>query len=208
MRQNGRKKESGGVWAVRIVSGILMILLALCAVFGLALAAGNLIGRKTAGGFRCFTVLTGSMDPKLTEGDLVIVGKTDAGQIAEGDIIVFYPLQESDDYLIHQVTEKVDNYEESGTTCFYTSGTKVKEEDGILVDEERVVGTVDVIFPKLGYIARFLLVRWYCVIIYISLLFLMLRMLEFWLKCRKPETGASEREYKKHEECLPAEDKK
>lgn len=143
-------------------------------VFVYLLAAGILIGAiffafntspdKALFGIRYYTVLTGSMEPTYKVGDMIFVKLTEPKDINVGDVITFNPSQDSDAYLTHRVIEKYDNYEGTGVTCFRTQGDANKSEDSFLIDGDRVIGTVQFGIPGLGYVVRFVQLRWYFIL--------------------------------------------
>ncbi|MBY9007889.1 MAG: signal peptidase I [Candidatus Lokiarchaeota archaeon] len=105
-------------------------------------------------------VASGSMEPNLYEGDLVFLKGKDPEDIKNGtefdllgDIIVFntngvwvtsvrYPV-------IHRVIDKRNN---SGTWEFWTKGDNNPGEDGYWVPEEKIIGVVCGVIPKIGWI--------------------------------------------------------
>ena len=66
------------IW--NIVSTALVALTVLCAVF---LMGSRLIG------YRCFNIISPSMEPEYSVGDLIYVKKVDPATIKEGDVITF-----------------------------------------------------------------------------------------------------------------------
>lgn len=162
------KGESGqmskGYRVVEILRSIFVYLLAAGIIIGAVMFAMNQSPTKSFFGFRYYIVLTDSMKPALVTGDMVIVRLRNADAIHEGDIITFNPSSSNDAYLTHRVTEKIDNYEGTGVTCFRTKGDANNTEDAFLIDESRVIGTVEVTIPKLGVVVRFIQLRWYFIV--------------------------------------------
>ena len=66
------------IW--NIVSTTLVVLIVLCAVF--------LVGSRIMG-YQVYTVLSGSMEPEYSVGDLLYVKKVDVNKIGVGDPITF-----------------------------------------------------------------------------------------------------------------------
>lgn len=143
-------------------------------VFIYLLAAAILIGAiffafstspdKALFGYRYYTVLTGSMEPTYKVGDMIFVKLTEGKDVNVGDVITFNPSQDSDAYLTHRVTEKLENYEGTETTCFRTQGDANNAQDSFLIDESRVIGVVKFGIPGLGYVVRFVQLRWYFIL--------------------------------------------
>ena len=135
---------------------------------------------KSMFGFRYYVVLTDSMVPEFSSGDMVFVKLSAAENINNGDIITFNPSSGSDAYLTHRVTEKLNDYQGTGVTCFRTKGDANNTEDSFLIDESRVIGKVMFHVPKLGVIVRFVQLRWYFILPLIILLLVFFKMMKYY----------------------------
>lgn len=127
------------------------------------------------------------MEPTYSVGDMVFVQLKNADQIFEGDVITFNPSENGDAFLTHRVTQKLENYEGSGVTCFRTKGDANDSEDSFLIDEKRVIGTVKFYIPKLGYVVRFVQLRWYFVLPLLALIWLFFRLLRMYFAPQEDE---------------------
>ena len=165
-----------------IFQRIFIYLLSVCIVLAAVLFAMNRGTDKSFFGFRYYTVLTASMEPELSIGDMVFVKLANADEIEVGDVITFNPSSDSDAYLTHRVVEKIEDYEGSGVTCFRTKGDANDTEDSFLIDEDRVIGTMYFSIPKLGYIVRFVQLRWYFIVPLLVLVFVFFRLIRIYLK--------------------------
>ncbi len=157
-----------------------MYLFAAAVIVAALLFAADRSPQKSLFGIRYYTVLTPSMEPTYSVGDMVFVQLRNADRIFEGDVITFNPSENGDAYLTHRVTQKLENYEGSGVTCFRTKGDANDSEDSFLIDEKRVIGTVKFCIPKLGYIVRFVQLRWYFVLPLLALIWLFFRLLRMY----------------------------
>ncbi len=146
-----------------VVADIVVYLLSAAILVGAFLFAFNASPTKAIFGYRYYTVLTNSMSPKYNIGDVIFVKLTDPEDIEVGDVITFNPSRDGDTYLTHRVTEKYDDYEGTGVMCFRTKGDANDSEDSFLIESERVIGTVKLGIPKLGYAVRFVQLKWYFV---------------------------------------------
>lgn len=155
------------------------------------LFAANRSPQKAIFGIRYYTVLTPSMEPTYSVGDMVFVQLRNADQINVGDVITFNPSENGDAYLTHRVTQKLENYEGTGVTCFRTKGDANDSEDSFLIDSARVIGTVRFYVPKLGYIVRFVQLRWYFVLPLLALLWLFFRLLRMYFAPPEDEENTS-----------------
>lgn len=123
-----------------IVSTTLVVLMVLCAVF--------LMGSRLLG-FQCYTVISGSMEPKYMVGDLLYVKKANPHTIKAGDDITFI-LNEDLVVATHQVV-RIDKENQR----FYTKGLANEIEDNDPVHFNNVIGVPQFSIPKLGYVSNF-----------------------------------------------------
>lgn len=126
------------IW--NIVSTTLVVLMVLCAVF--------LMGSRLMG-YECYTVISGSMEPKYMVGDLIYVKEVDVNSIQAGDDITFI-LNEDLVVATHQVV-RVD----AENQRFYTKGIANEIEDQDPVHFNNVIGVPQFSIPKLGYVSDF-----------------------------------------------------
>ncbi len=100
-------------------------------------------------------VLSGSMEPAMPVGSVVLVRPVDPEAVALGDIITFRQ-QGSPDFVTHRVVEVVN--EES--LSFRTRGDANEEPDTSLVPADALRGRVWVTIPYLGYVAQHVRQPW------------------------------------------------
>lgn len=91
-------------------------------------------------GYRIFTIVTGSMEPKLKVGDIVLVKSTNFDKIKIGDYLTYEGVREElkDKVITHEVVDIID---EDGKKVFYTKGIASKLIDPA-VYENQVYGVV------------------------------------------------------------------
>ena len=108
-------------------------------------------------GFRPAVVLTGSMEPTITPGDMIIYKGISEENIKVGDILTFYMTQESmDNHSItytHRVIAVKTN--DLGQVVFQMQGDANESPDSILIPEERILGKVNFIVPWIGQLFLF-----------------------------------------------------
>ena len=126
------------VW--NIVSTILVIVIVFCAVF---LMGSRLIG------YQCYTVISPSMEPNYSVGDLIYVKQVDPATIKAGDVITFI-INEDLAIGTHRVV-RVD----AENQRFYTKGDANQVEDQAPVHYNNVIGVPKFSIPKLGYVSDF-----------------------------------------------------
>jgi len=171
---------------------VFVYLLSACILIGAVLFAFNTSPSKSIFGYRYYTVLTDSMLPKYKTGDVVFVHIESGEKINVGDVITFNPSRDSDAYLTHRVTEKFDDYEGTGVTCFRTKGDANNVEDSFLIEEERVIGKVNFGIPKLGYVIRFIQLRWYFVAATAVMIFIFIKLLKIYFSTDDEEKVVSD----------------
>jgi signal peptidase len=101
-------------------------------------------------GFQLMTVLSGSMEPALKAGDVIVVNETVPEKIKVEDIITYQVAEEV--VVTHRVKEIVSSAE---GIRFKTKGDANKIEDGLLIEEEQLLGRVVFRIPYGGYLADF-----------------------------------------------------
>lgn len=186
------KEVSAAVRFFDALTTVFVYLLSACILIGAVLFAFNTSPSKSIFGYRYYTVLTDSMLPKYKTGDVVFVHIESGDKINVGDVITFNPSRDSDAYLTHRVTEKFDDYEGTGVTCFRTKGDANNVEDSFLIEEERVIGKVNFGIPKLGYVIRFIQLRWYFVAATAVMIFIFIKLLKIYFSTDDEEKAVSD----------------
>ena len=92
-------------------------------------------------------IYSGSMQPEMDIGDVVIITETLIDEIKEGDIIQYRSPENNN--VIHRVYEI---YNESGTPLFITKGDANSNPDEIPILPEQITGKAVFTIPKLGWI--------------------------------------------------------
>ncbi len=127
------------VW--NIVSTIIVVIFVFCAVF--------LMGSRVLG-YQVFNVISGSMEPKYSVGDLIYVKKVDMDDIKVGTPITFV-LNEDLVVATHTVV-KID----AENQHFYTKGEANETVDSAPVHFNNVIGVPQFSIPYLGYVSDFI----------------------------------------------------
>lgn len=101
-------------------------------------------------GWRVDVVMSGSMEPGLKVGSVVITRPLDIKSVNKGDIITFRsPLNGE------LITHRIISLESSPSVILRTKGDANEHADPFVVSSESLVGRVCFSVPYLGYIARF-----------------------------------------------------
>lgn len=98
----------------------------------------------TVGVFPLFpsVILTGSMQPAINPGDVVIIQKSDGENIKTGDVIQYWT---GSIFIVHRVIEA-----DEATGKFRTKGDNNSTPDSMLVSKEQVRGKIAGVIPKIG----------------------------------------------------------
>ncbi len=106
-------------------------------------------------GWRVDAVLSGSMEPELPTGAIVITRPVTPESIEVGDIITFHSSITGDTPITHRVIEKGGNT----TVTFRTKGDAADTRDPFTVPAYDVIGKVWFSIPRAGFIVSFLKTR-------------------------------------------------
>ena len=101
-------------------------------------------------GWSVDTVFSGSMEPQLKVGGVVVTRHVAAEEIQVGDIITFYP-PASEQLTSHRVIA----VDDGSPLHFQTKGDANENTDPFVVPAENVVGKVCLHLPYFGYAAQF-----------------------------------------------------
>ena len=126
------------IWS--IVSTVAVALVVLFAVF--------LMGARLLG-YRCYNVVSGSMEPEYSVGDLIYVKEVDVNSIKVGDPITFI-LNEDLVVATHRVIDI-----DAENQHFYTKGDANEIADSEPVHFKNVIGVPRFSIAKLGYVSDF-----------------------------------------------------
>ncbi|MBR3762536.1 MAG: signal peptidase I [Lachnospiraceae bacterium] len=127
------------IWS--ILSTILVVMLVFCAVF--------LMGTRLMG-YRVFNVISGSMEPAYSVGDLIYVKDVEPENIQPGTPITFV-LNEDLVVATHRVVEV-----DAANRHFYTKGDANDTADAAPVHFNNVIGVPVFSIPLLGYVSSFI----------------------------------------------------
>jgi len=133
-------------------------------------------------------VLSGSMEPKMSPGDAVIVREAPPSEIEEGDIITFQTDTETP--TTHRV---VDIQETENSVAYVTKGDANEEADRGTVPHSRVVGEVVLVIPFLGHVIQFANTQlgFLALVLTPMVLFVLSELWELAKSIREPDTPAT-----------------
>jgi signal peptidase len=118
---------------------------------GLLMTAAALTFLAPRFGWRVDVVFSGSMEPQLKVGSLLITRPMESKDIKVGDTITFYsPLRNG------MISHRVITAESDTLPYFRTKGDANEDPDPFIVPVQNVAGKVCFRIPYLGYAAQFL----------------------------------------------------
>ena len=104
-------------------------------------------------GWRVDAVLSGSMEPQLKVGSLVVTRPVEPEAIVVGDMITYRPITEEDeDVITHRVID-IGHY---SSLHFQTKGDANDNPDPFTVPARNLIGKICLNVPYLGYVTEFL----------------------------------------------------
>ena len=104
-------------------------------------------------GYSLFRVMTGSMEPGIGVDSLIVVKRTAADELQEGDVITFYSRDPS--LMGEPNTHRIIRFaEDGGKKLIYTKGDANNIEDRYPVHEEDLIGRVTFVSQRLGKFVR------------------------------------------------------
>ena len=103
----------------------------------------------TSGYFKYYALViaSGSMEPKISKGDIIIVEKVEDNydKIKVGQVLVF---KYNNVVIVHRVIKII---KDRGEIYFYTKGDANAEADNYNITKENIIGTTSFKVPYLGY---------------------------------------------------------
>ena len=140
---NNKKKmtEESRQKLLTIIGAVLCVILIPILIVNLTLIIKSYVHEDQVpgiGGYSPLIVLTDSMLPEISSGDLIIVQQTDPAEVKVGDVISFFdPAGNGTSVVTHRVIELVT---EDGVTKWRTRGDNNNTEDRELVPMDNLVG--------------------------------------------------------------------
>lgn len=141
MPQKNKEKSPTTHKALTVVGIVLCVILIPILIINITLIIKSYTNSDEVpkiGGYSPLIVLTGSMEPEIMSGDLIIVKQIDGSEVKVGDVIAFFdPDGNGTSILTHQVIEII---EENGALSFRTQGIANNTADRLPVSADKLVG--------------------------------------------------------------------
>ena len=156
--KENEEKVSAGHRILTVVGAVLCIILIPILVVNCTLILKSFTNKDqvpSIGGIFPMIILTDSMEPEFSSGDLIVCHTIDAENVKEGDIICFYdPAGNGTTTVTHRVIKVTTD--ESGALAWETKGDANNTEDSTLVPAKNLVGIYQHHFSRLGNVAMFI----------------------------------------------------
>ena len=155
-----KEKEPVSIWhrILTVIGTILCIILIPMLVINCTLIFRSYTNKDAVpmvGGIFPMIILTDSMEPEFSSGDLIICKNAEAEDVKEGDIICFYdPDGNGTTTVTHRV--KAITKDDDGNLAWETKGDANNTEDARIVPAENLVGIYQRNIPGVGNVAMFI----------------------------------------------------
>lgn len=141
--------------ALNVLVTVVLVLVIAAAAFLAFSARFSKDKIPTVAGHKVLTVLSGSMEPAIHTGDVVIIRPiTPADEIKEGDVITFRTKEKADMLITHRVMGTVNV--NGVPKAYVTKGDANDSEDLSTVARDQVVGIYQWRVPYFGYVSNFM----------------------------------------------------
>lgn len=151
-RRQRREEESADSrtpWKRRVSIALQAVAWTLAGIFALIIVLTVVVPRII--GAEPFTVISGSMEPTIPTGSIVVSKHVEAGEVAFGDVVT-YQLKSGEPLTVTHRVVAVDVVE--GKTRYRTQGDANNTEDPLPVRPEQIRGVVAYHIPLAGYLGQ------------------------------------------------------
>lgn len=140
-----------------LIIGVLIIMMVVVLYVNISAKVNNEI-MPSIGSYSFLTVLSGSMEPEIKAGDVIVINK-DTSEIKKGDVITFSSSSNKEEsvFITHRAVEQI---EEDGNVYFKTQGDSNNVADEKLVSHKSIVGKYSFKIPYMGYLVVFVQKPW------------------------------------------------
>jgi signal peptidase len=148
-RREEESTKSRSPWKRRLSIAVQVIAWTLAGIFALIIVLTVVVPRII--GAEPFTVISGSMEPTIPTGSIVVSKHVEAGEVAFGDVVT-YQLKSGEPLTVTHRVVAVDVVE--GKTRYRTQGDANNAEDPLPVRSEQIRGVVAYHIPLVGYLGQ------------------------------------------------------
>jgi signal peptidase len=150
---NNRTVVKKARWVITIIGIILCLTLVPVLIVNITIIVKSYVNPDKVPsfmGYKPFIVLSDSMNPGISAGDLVLTKEADTDTLKVGDIISY---RVGDSVITHRITGIT---ERDGALSFNTKGDANTSDDAKPIDETMIEGTMLLNIPKFGNVALFM----------------------------------------------------
>jgi signal peptidase I len=102
---------------------------------------------NTLGNYKPFLVQSGSMEPAIMTGDIVVIQGANTYEI--NDVVTFNG--DNNKIITHRIVDVIQGAAEQ----YATKGDANRAEDSAIISDKQILGKVFLVLPKLGYFVAF-----------------------------------------------------
>ena len=146
-----RKKVETSKNIIAIITYIILIPIILYNIIIIIKAANNSEEIPSVFGIKTFVIISGSMEPKLNIGDIVIIKKVEENELQENDIISF---RSGESVITHRINKII--IEDTGKIKYETKGDNNNTADRTFVKFEDIEGKQINKIPYIGNVTLLL----------------------------------------------------
>jgi signal peptidase len=150
---NNRTVVKKARWLITVIGIILCLTLVPVLIVNITIIVKSYVNPDKVPsfmGYKPFIVLSDSMNPGISAGDLVLTKEADTDTLKVGDIISY---RVGDSVITHRITGIT---EKDGTLSFTTKGDANDADDAKPIDATMIEGTMLLNIPKFGNVALFM----------------------------------------------------
>ena len=127
-----------------------LFIIAVIAVCAISITGGKEGKHPSILGYSSYYILTGSMEPNINPGSLVVVKNGTDQDIKAGDVITFQGKEDNNIIVTHRVKQVINGGKE-----FITKGDNNNTVDPVAIERNQVIGKVMFHIPYLGKVSQF-----------------------------------------------------
>ena len=114
------------------------------------------------GGYRSFLVQSGSMEPSIMTGDIIVIQNRIGSSINKYSINDVVTFTNSDNRI---VTHRIVEIKNGDETQYLTKGDANRSEDEATIIDSQIIGKVVLVIPKLGFLVAYTKTLWGLIIL-------------------------------------------
>lgn len=134
----------------KVLSNLLLVILLICAgtvIFFVFQSKGEIENSPSLFGYKPLTVLTNSMKPTFSAGDVIIINTKVEPELKD---VITYKHPQDGRLITHRIIEVV---ERNGESFYKTQGDDNNVDDKVLIPRNNIIGIEQHIIPNGGFIA-------------------------------------------------------